>query len=106
MMPVRSIGKRYLAISVEGEDSYSEQEVSYTLYQAVKGLFGDFGVSLLQPRLVEYNEETSIGIIRCRRSHMWEMRAVLALITEISNQEVAVRVMGASGTIKSLKLSI
>jgi len=34
------------------------------------------------------------------------MRAVLALITEISNQEVAVRVMGASGTIKSLKLSI
>ena len=31
------------------------------------------------------------------------MRAALALITEISDRDVAVRVMGASGTIKSLK---
>jgi RNase P/RNase MRP subunit POP5 len=31
------------------------------------------------------------------------MRAALALITEISNAEVAIRVMAASGTIKSLK---
>jgi RNase P/RNase MRP subunit POP5 len=31
------------------------------------------------------------------------MRVALALITEISDRDVAVRVTGASGTIKSLK---
>jgi len=103
MMPVRGTGRRYLAISLEGGDACSEQEVSDALYQAVGELFGDYGVSCLQPRLIEFDEETSKGLVRCSRSHTREMRAVLALITEISNREAAVRVMGASGTIKSLK---
>ncbi len=103
MMPVRSTGRRYLAISLDGGDAYSEQEISDALYQAVQELFGDFGVSGLRPRLIEYDEERREGIVRCNRSSTREMRAALALITEISDRDVAVRVMGASGTIKSLK---
>ena len=102
-MPVRGTGRRYLAISLDGGDAYSEQEISDTLYQAVRELFGEYGVSGLQPRLIEYDEETSKGIVRCNRSHTREMRAALALITVISNSATAVRVTGASGTIKSLK---
>lgn len=105
-MPVRGTGRRYLAISIDSSDTYSEQEVSDTLYQAVRELFGDYGVSGLQPRLIKFDEETNKGIVRCSRSHTRETRAVLALITEISNREAAVRVMGASGTIKSLKAAI
>ena len=106
MMPVGGTGRRYLAFSLEGGYAYSEQEVSDALYQSIQGLFGDYGVSALRPRLIEYDEERSKGIVRCNRSHMREMRAVLALMTEISNREAAVRVMGASGTIKSLKAAI
>jgi len=102
-MPVRGTGRRYLALSIDGGDAYSEQEVSDALHQAVRELFGDYGVSCLQPKLIEFDEETSKGIVRCSRSHTREMRAALALITEISNSDAAVRVMGASGTIKSLK---
>ena len=102
-MPVRGTGRRYLAISLDGGDAYSEQEVSDTLYQAIRELFGYLGVSGLQPRLIEYDEKTRKGIVRCSRSHIREMRAALALITEISNSVAAVRVTGASGTIKSLK---
>ncbi len=103
MMPVRGTGRRYLAISVDGGDAYSEQEISDALYQAVQELFGDFGVSSIRPRLIEYDEEKREGIVRCNRSHTREMRAILALITEISDSDAAVRVTGASGTIKSLK---
>ncbi len=102
-MPVRSTGRRYLAISLDGGDAYSEQEISDALYQAVQELFGDFGVSGLRPRLIEYDAERREGIVRCNRSSTREMRAALALITEISNSDAAVRVMGTSGTIKSLK---
>jgi len=102
-MPVRGTGRRYLAISLDGGDDYSEQEVSDALYEAVRELFGDYGVSGIRPRLIEYDEEKREGIVRCDRGSTREMRAVLALITEISNQEAAVRVIGASGTIKSLK---
>ncbi len=105
-MPVRSTGRRYLAISLDGGDAYSEQEISDALYQAVQELFGDFGVSGLRPRLIEYDEERREGIVRCNRSSTREMRAALALITEISNSDAAVRVMGTSGTIKSLKATI
>ena len=102
-MPVRGTGRRYLAISLDGGDACSEQEVSDALYQAVRELFGYLGVSSLRPRLIEYDEETRKGTVRCSRSHTREMRAALALITEISNSDAAVRVTGASGTIKSLK---
>ena len=105
-MPVRGTGRRYLAISLDGGDAFSEQEISDALYQAVQELFGDFGVSGLRPRLIEYDEEKRVGIVRCDRSHTREMRAALALITEISNSDVAVRVTGVSGTIKSLKAAI
>ncbi len=105
-MPVRGTGRRYLAISLDGGDAFSEQEISDALYQAVQELFGDFGVSGLRPRLIEYDEEKREGIVRCDRSHTREMRAALALITEISNSDVAVRVTGVSGTIKSLKAAI
>jgi RNase P/RNase MRP subunit POP5 len=103
MMPVRGTGRRYLAIYLDGGNDYSEQEVSDALYEAVRELFGDYGVSGIRPRLIEYDEEKREGIVRCDRGSTREMRAVLALITEISNQEAAVRVIGASGTIKSLK---
>ena len=102
-MPVRGTGRRYLAISLEGGDACSEQEVSDALYQAVRELFGDYGVSCLQLKLIEFDEGTSKGIVRCSRGHTREMRVALALITEISNSDAAVRVTGASGTIKSLK---
>ena len=103
MMPVRGTGRRYLAISLDGGDAYSEQEISDALYQGVRELFGDYGISDLRPRLIEYDEEKREGIVRCNRSNTREMRAARALITEISNSDAAVRVTGASGTIKSLK---
>jgi RNase P/RNase MRP subunit POP5 len=103
MMPVRSTGRRYLAISLDGDDVYSEQEVSEALYQAVRELFGEYGVSSIRPRLIEYDQEKREGIVQCDRGHTREMRAALALVTVISNSDAAVRVMGASGTIKSLK---
>jgi RNase P/RNase MRP subunit POP5 len=106
MMPVRSSGRRYLAISLDGSDAYSEQDVSDTLHEAVQKLFGKFGASSLQLRLIEYHEEKREGIVRCNRSHTRETRAALALITEVSDKDAAVRVTAASGTIKSLKASI
>ena len=102
-MPVRGTGRRYLAISLDGDDAFSEHEVSDALYQAVRELFGEYGVSSIRPRLIEYDEEKREGIVRCDRSSTREMRAALALVTEISNSDAAVRVMAASGTIKSLK---
>jgi ribonuclease P/MRP protein subunit POP5 len=103
MMPVRGSGRRYLAISLNGEGKYHEEEVSTLLTDAVRDLFGYFGVTTLEPRLIEFNEESQKGIIRCSRSHAREMRAALALITKISNEDAAVRVTAVSGTIKSLK---
>lgn len=105
-MPVRGSGRRYLAISLDGEDTYSEQEVSDALNQAVQDLFGQFGASSLQLRLIEYDEEKREGIVRCNRSHTRETRAALALITEVSNKDAALRVTAVSGTIKSLKSAI
>jgi ribonuclease P/MRP protein subunit POP5 len=105
-MPVRSTGRRYLAITLDGEGTYHEEEVSAMLSDAVRDLFGYFGLTTLEPRLIEFDEESQKGIVRCSRSHARKMRAAMALITETSNEDAAVRVTTASGTIKSLKAAI
>ena len=102
-MPVRGTGRRYLAISVDSDDAYSEEEVSEALNQAVREIFGEYGVSRIRLKLIEYDEEKKNGIVRCDRSSTREMRAALALITMISDRDAAFRVLAASGTIKSLK---
>jgi len=105
-MPVRGTGRRYLAITIDGDDAYSEQDISEIIQQSVMELFGDYGVSSIRPRLKEYDAEKRVGIIRCDRGHTREMRVALAIITKIGSRDAAIRVMGVSGTIKSLKANM
>lgn len=104
-MPVRTRGRRYLGFWILGENNVRESEIDASIREGVLALYGTHGLSLVQPRLIEFNEEGQRGILRCDRDHLTETRAVLALITQIAGFDAAVFVEKASGTIRSLKKS-
>ena len=100
-MPVRRKSRRYLRIWVIGDTKFASEEVSDAVQKSTINLFGVQGLSLVEPLFIDFDEDAQLGTLRC--SHMREMRAALALITNVGESAAAIHVEGVSGTIKGLK---
>ena len=74
-----------------------------TVQRSVLSIYGLRGLSDIEPTLIEFDEETNTGIIRCNHSHLRQMRTALAFITDIGDDSAAIHVGKVSGTIKSLR---
>jgi RNase P/RNase MRP subunit POP5 len=103
MMPVRGIRRRYLLFNVSTWSTPEEKAIWETVRDSILTLYGAKGLSLIDPNLIEYNEETKNGIIRCTHDTERFLRASLASIVGITDAPAAFRVQRTSGTIKALR---
>ncbi len=97
-LPTLRDKKRYLAIEVTAEQTINRQQLFNELLESVASLFGDKGISEINPKLMSYDGR--FGIIRCTREKTQETRAALACINNIRRIRVSILVLGISGTIK------
>jgi len=51
----------------------------------------------------EYNQKKQTGLIKIDNKHVDELKASLTLVKTIENDQVIIRSLGASGTIKQAK---
>lgn len=102
-MPVRLVKRRYLLFKVASEATPDEKTIWEHLRDSVYMLYGAKGLSLVDPNLIEYNEKTKTGIIRCTNDTDRFLRTSLATIVAVSGSPAAIRVQRSSGTIKSLR---
>lgn len=102
-MPVRLVRRRYLLFKVTSEVTPDEKTIWEHLRDSVYTLYGAKGLSLVDLSLIEYNEKTKTGIVRCTHDTERFLRASLATIINISNTPAAIRVNLSSGTIKTLR---
>jgi RNase P/RNase MRP subunit POP5 len=103
MMPVRGIRRRYLLFNVSTESAPGEKAIWETLRDSILALYGSKGLSLIDPNLIEYNEASKNGIVRCTHDTERFLRASLAMIVNVSGIPAAVRIQRVSGTIKTLR---
>lgn len=94
--------RRYLALRVEGEVIPSERELVDTIWSAVTKLYGEVGASQAGLALISFDAEKRILVIRTSLLTLPSVRASLATITNVAGKETALRVLGVSGTLKSL----
>ena len=64
--------------------------------------FGEFGLSSVALKLLTFNPQTKIGMLRCSRDHIDEVRGFLALVSELDRIPARLIAIKTSGTIKSL----
>jgi RNase P/RNase MRP subunit POP5 len=102
-MPVGRKRRRYLRLWVCGDREFSSTEVWEAIRKGALDLYGVEGLSLMEPVLIEFDEGEQRGILRCNRSCIRKMRAVLAFIVNIRESAAAIHVERASGTLKSLR---
>ena len=97
---------RYLGFRILSPTLLGKREVEEGVRKSIVELFGVYGLSRIELKIIEYYEERSMGIIRCNRPHLQMLRASLASITSIGGESVAFFVLRVSGTLKALRKSL
>ena len=94
---------RYLALKLECEGNIPKTALIESIYYSILRLFGIYGLSHCRISLIEYAPDRKYAILRCRHKAIDLVRAALASITKINDEEVSVRILLVSGTIRALK---
>lgn len=97
-LPTLREKKRYLAFEVTSEKTINRQQLFNEILDSAASLFGDKGISEINPKLMSYDGR--FGIIRCAREKTQETRAALACINNVRRSCVSILILGISGTIK------
>jgi ribonuclease P/MRP protein subunit POP5 len=94
--------RRYLALKTVSEHSLDEQTVLSAVQSSVCKLFGEYGASKANIKLIKTIPEKQQVVIRCSHLMLEQVRAAIASIVEWDGKPVAIHVVGVSGTLKAL----
>lgn len=100
--------KRYILTRICGEKAatITGEQFAVTIIAAVRKYFGEIGLSIINPRLIQFDPQSRTAILACEKNHEEGLHAATALIKEIDAKPVAILTVNTSGTIKGLsKLS-
>jgi len=100
---VKEDRNRYIVFKIYSDNYISKEDLTRDIWRTLLAMYGEYGASKTNFWLIEYDENTKKGIIRCTHTTINMIRAVLTFITKIAETPVIVRTLGVSGTIKTAK---
>jgi ribonuclease P/MRP protein subunit POP5 len=98
--------RRYLALNVLSEQPFDEREVLDAVHASVLRLFGEYGASKADIKLIKGVPEKRQLVIRCSHLMLEKIRAAVTSTVEVDKKAVAIHVVGVSGTLKALSKKI
>jgi RNase P/RNase MRP subunit POP5 len=94
--------RRYLALKVVGEQSPNEEAVLDAVQASVHRLFGEYGASKANLKLIKKRPENGQIVVCCSHKALEQVRAAIASTAVIDGKAGAIHVLGVSGTLKAL----
>ena len=94
--------RRYLALEVQREQPLNGRIVMDAVEASVQRLFGEYGASQANLKLIKYIPQKSQLVIRCSHKALEKVLAAIASTIELNGKTAAIHVVGVSGTIKAL----
>jgi RNase P/RNase MRP subunit POP5 len=100
---LKRVKRRYLALQIDFDGALGEREFLDTVWAAITRLYGEYGASRTDLRLLHFDEAKKIALIRVSLAALDQVRAALVSVIKISDKDAAVHVKTVSGTIKSIR---
>lgn len=94
---------RYLQVHLESDSPIAREAFSTAIRSSLKTLYGEIGMAEVDMRILDFDESSAVGIVRCRREAVERLRTVVATVTEVDGKRVLASVRRVSGTIRSLR---
>ncbi|MDH5753859.1 MAG: Rpp14/Pop5 family protein [Candidatus Bathyarchaeota archaeon] len=99
---LKRMRRRYLALKIDSNETFSSREFMDAVWNAVLKLYGEHGASRSGLTLIDYDAEKRLAVIRTMHTTVEMVRAALASITKIQDKPAAIHVLKVSGTIRAL----
>ena len=95
--------KRYIVYEVLSASAINYSELVNTVWSTAMEFLGELGTSETGIWFVHnsYDDARQVGIIKCRHDNVEKVRAVLSLISVVSESKCIIKILGVTGTIKS-----
>ena len=94
--------RRYLALEVQSEQPLNAGTVMGAVEASVHRLFGEYGASQANLKLMKNIPQKSQLVIRCNHRALEKVRAAIASTIEVNGKTAAIHVVGVSGTLEAL----
>ncbi len=91
---------RYLVYKVVSPHPLTAEQMGRAVWKSALSLFGEFGVSQLSLKIIEFNEKEQKGIIKVNHLSVDKARSILSLIKEVDHAPVLIYTIGVSGILK------
>lgn len=104
MVKVTALRKRYIAFRVQCSTiQFDEEKLKRAIYFEALKFFGEYGLSFAALKLISYDREKQIAILRCERDHYQRTLGFLALVNELDNKPTRTIAIAGSGTLAALR---
>jgi len=102
LLPSLREQNRYILFEVISENKADYPNISKAVIQSCKSYMGVVGFAKAGPMLIRnrWDQESQTGIVKVNRKYVDMVKASLALIKKIKNNDVVVRSKKVSGIIK------
>ena len=91
---------RYIIFHLHTTGSPSLEDVKKALKRSFRCLFGVYGLSLCQLKVISYDETSKLGVLKCPHKGVPMVRASIALLSDIAGNPSSIHVVAISGTLK------
>jgi len=99
----RRVRRRYLAVKIDSDQEPKKEEIYIAIWSSILRLFGEYGASLTDLRLIEYDMENRVAVLRCSHEALPLVKASIPCVTEIGGRPAVIHIQLVSGTLKSLR---
>jgi ribonuclease P/MRP protein subunit POP5 len=94
--------RRYLALKVQSKEPLNGRTVMDAVEASVQKLFGEYGASQANLKLIEYIPQKNQLVIRCSHKTLEKVRAAVTSTIKINGKTATIHVVSVSGTLKAL----
>ncbi|HID17134.1 TPA: hypothetical protein EYP26_02430 [Candidatus Bathyarchaeota archaeon] len=105
-MPVGGRKRRYLVIKIISQGRVDGGAFRLALVKSLAKLFGEVGLAKASLKFLSFNDEEKAAVVGCDRAFLNELRAAVALMSEVNNKAICPFVAKVSGTVKGAKVAL
>lgn len=91
-----------MLVKIIADRAPTKDEFQEALLATATRFFGQMGMAKMRPSITRYDERDWTAVIGVRAEGVEDLRASLALVTEVAGRQAAVLVVQSAGTIRSL----
>lgn len=94
---------RYVSVKIDSEQDIDRWDLLNAVSNSLLMLFGEYGASLSELALIDYDPKSNHGIFRCAHKALEMVKASVAAVTETNRKKAALQIVYVSGTLKALR---